>query len=134
MAENKEVKTEVVESTIVVVNGETFDLAAGGIAQIKRISNFAAFLKRYGIQAIRNSDFTEVSKTGQFEMLELVMKLIGALEDENALILLGKIVTNKDDQFVVDNFDLEWVIDGISVLLKTKAFTKVVNSFFGGRE
>lgn len=120
-------------STAIVIGDETIDLSERGLVQIKRLSSLGKFLKDYGNLAIKQSDFSGVQEGNSAGILQFVLDFVGSI-DESGLVLLGQIVSGKDETFVKENFDLEWVVDGIVILINMPAFRKIVDRFFGRPE
>lgn len=117
---------------VIEVNGKEFDLSEKGYPQLQRVSMATSFINTYGKQAIRDLDLGSVEGATQTDTLSLLISLVGNI-DERGLIWLGQIVTLEDEEFVTENFDITWIVDGLRILFSTPAFSKLADSFFGGR-
>jgi hypothetical protein len=114
------------------IGGEVIDLAAKGKAQLSRLAKVSQFINLYGTSVIKDMNFGGMNENAATDMVVVITKFIGSLE-QDGLVLLGEIVSGKDAVFVEENFDLEWVIDGVTMLLETPAFRKLVERFFGSQ-
>lgn len=122
-----------IQDGIIEIGGESVSLAQGGMAQVKRLSKATQFLNTYGKAAIKDVNFQSLDENSQTDMLTIIISLLGTL-DEGAWVLVGEFVSGKDKEFVKENFDLEWVIEGLTWLLQTGPYRKLVDRFFGRAE
>lgn len=111
------------------VGGEVVNLASAGRAQLTRLTKATKFIDLYGKTAIKSIQTREGESV---DMLGLLISFLGGL-DEEGLIMLGEVVSAKDKEFVEENFDLDWVVDGLGKLLQTPAFQKLRERFFGNQ-
>lgn len=116
---------------VIEVGGNTYDLSEKGYAQLQRLSLATKFIDLYGKQAVRNLD-VEMEGMARVDTFTLLISLIGNI-DEKGFLWLGRIVTLEDEDFVKENFDLEWIVEGLRLLLTTPSFKKIRDSFFGGQ-
>ena len=120
---------------VIEVAGKTINLEEKGRNQLLRLTLISEFFSKYGRSFIRSLDeqavdFDNLNTAG---LLALIVDFLGTL-DEQAYILLGRIVSAESSEFVEENFDLEWVIEGLEKLVKVPVFRKTVLRFFGNAE
>lgn len=112
---------------------ETFHLVRRGRAQLDQINRLREWLRVYAkpaIEAAYPSGDKDVAQGGVAEGIELVVGLL----DADALVELGCILLLKDKEFVEEHFDIAWIIDAISKIVKYQpAFNRLVQGFFGRR-
>jgi len=112
---------------------ETFHLVRRGRAQLDQINRLREWLRVYAkpaIEAAYPSGDKDVARGGISEGIGLVVGLL----DADALVELGCILLLKDKEFVEEYFDIAWIVDAISKVVKYQpAFNRLVQGFFGRR-
>ena len=118
---------------ILEVGGEKINLAEKGKGQMVRTLAASKFLNQYGLAAIRNLQFDPEDEEAQLNGTTLMTEVLSSLDYE-ALLLIGRAITGKENEFIEEHFDLEWIVDGVFLLVKIPAFEKIRDRFFGNAE
>jgi hypothetical protein len=111
---------------------ETIDLIKRGRAQLKQIDQLKVWMAGFAKPALDQA-FPD-GRTGEDEQAGVgkTMNLLIGILDSEGLTQLGTILTQMDDDFVKDHFDIGWIIDAAGRVLKYQpALRRLTSGFFG---
>lgn len=115
------------------LGGEIINLIHRGPTQLKQIGLLKEFLEDYAKPIVGMISPEGKLNSGGNGVETAINFLVGILEPD-ALIKLGSCIIMKDAAFVEEQFDIGWVIDGASIILKNQpALRKITSGFFGKR-
>jgi len=115
------------------LGGEIINLIHRGPTQLKQIGLLKEFLEGYAKPIIGMISPEGKLNSGGNNIETGINLLVGVL-DPDALVKLGECIIMKDAAFVEEQFDIGWIIDGASIILKNQpALRKITSGFFGRR-
>ena len=115
------------------LGGEVINLIHRGPTQLKQIGLLKEFLEDYAKPIVGMITPEGKTTTGTNNIETGINLLVGVLEPD-ALLKLGSCIIMKDAAFVEEQFDIGWIIDGASIILKNQpALRKITSGFFGKR-
>lgn len=115
------------------LGGEVINLIHRGPTQLKQIGLLKEFLEDYAKPIVGMISPEGKLTSGGSGIDTAINFLVGILEPD-ALIKLGCCITMKDAEFVTEQFDIGWIIDGATIILKNQpALRKITSGFFGKR-
>jgi hypothetical protein len=111
----------------IVVGGKEFSMRYKGKEQLALLGRLSSFLER---------DLADVfgafeGREGRTSSIQNI-KAFASLIDPSVAVSLGVVMLGESDEFVVDNFDLEWIIGGAEMIYHANPSVKrLVSAFFG---
>ena len=108
-----------------VVDDETFNVRFKGQAQLDVIERLRVWLEHTVADSL--------DTVGKLSTGDVVgnIKAIASLLDPDVLVGLGVVLTGKDDEWVREHFDLEWIVGGAEMAYKAnRVIQRVVGAFF----
>ena len=115
------------------LGGEVINLIHRGPTQLKQIGLLKEFLENYA-KPIVGMISPEGKASSSVNNIETGINLLVGVLEPDALVKLGTCIIMKDPEFVEAEFDIGWIIDGASIILKNQpALRKITSGFFGKR-
>jgi len=115
---------------MIVVGDKQIEVVKRGYTQAKQIASLSRWLSKYIAPVIENATTMVDNDNAMAAGISILVSVLSSVEADS-LVELGMVITGEDEEFVKENFDMEWVIDGMTELLSNKAFARLIQPFFG---
>jgi hypothetical protein len=115
---------------MIQVSGKQIEVVRRGFEQAKQIAALSKWLSRYVAPVVTESVAMLDRENATAAAFTVLVNILSSVEPE-ALIELGCVITGEDEEFVKENFDLDWVIEGAMELMQQKALMRLLEPFFG---
>jgi len=121
------------EPTVFELAGERVNLLKRGRPQLRQIDALREWLKVWARPIVDRSVKARKDSEEGGDAEDMGIDVILELLNSEALIELGCILLGKEDEFVGEYFDIGWIIDGVTVLVKYQPGIKRLTQGFFGR-
>lgn len=111
----------------IVVGGEEFSLRFKGARQVAAMSRLREWLRDDLRAALDEAKIDDLG--GKIDFRQGI-NLAYAILDPQIFVGLGEVLLNKDEDFVEEHFDLDWIIGGAEVAYNANKFIKRLTSAF----
>jgi len=112
---------------VISVGNKKFNLKMKGRRQFEFIGRLATFLSE-DLSGVFDEINTDKLNTREG------LRLVATIVDPEILAGLGSVLLGEDKEFVIENFDIDWIIGGAEIIYNSsRQVRRLLSGFFGKR-
>ena len=111
----------------IVIGNNVFPMRFKGKRQLEVIDRLRTWLREYVAEILGSLSSDKGTESGLAKNVRAIVDLL----DAEVIVGLGVVLTGMSDEWVTENFDLDWIIDACEMAYNSnRSIRRIVSGFF----